>query len=201
MTFTALLISGPAGDASHGRGDRARLSGVRQARVARRGRPTAPPMPPPRRRGCPAHQASADPRVEPTGVPSSRPRSVSMTGVTGWCAAKPCSHDGIVSTGTNALLGVGQEHHDEREPVRPPRASRRAGRSRRPATRWRATNSEQDAGGGEPVERPGVGPEADARTRRRTPARCEATLRSDAGGHVAGEHRRRRRRPASGSGR
>ena len=42
--------------------------------------------------------------LEPTGNPSSSPRSVSITGVIGWCCANPWSHDGIVSTGTNALL-------------------------------------------------------------------------------------------------
>src|SRR6185503_3759619 len=56
----------------------------------------------------PPHQASACQGLLPTGAPSSRPRSVSMTGVTGWWLAKPCSHDGIVSIGTNALLGYGR---------------------------------------------------------------------------------------------
>jgi hypothetical protein len=32
-----------------------------------------------------------------------------MTGVTGWWLAKPCSHVGIVWTGTNALLGYGRK--------------------------------------------------------------------------------------------
>jgi hypothetical protein len=28
-----------------------------------------------------------------------------ITSVTGWCDAKPCSHEGIVWMGTNALKG------------------------------------------------------------------------------------------------
>jgi hypothetical protein len=41
----------------------------------------------------------------PAGVPSSRLRIVSMTGVTGWCAATPWIQAGIVAIGTKALLG------------------------------------------------------------------------------------------------
>lgn len=44
----------------------------------------------------------------PAGVPSSSARNVSMTGVTGWWSAKPRNQPGMVSTGTNALLGYGR---------------------------------------------------------------------------------------------
>jgi hypothetical protein len=37
----------------------------------------------------PPHQASAVHGLEPTGVPRSSPRNVSITGVIGWCCAKP----------------------------------------------------------------------------------------------------------------
>jgi hypothetical protein len=40
-----------------------------------------------------------------SGAPSSRDRGVSTTWVIGWWSAKPRIHDGIVATGTNALLG------------------------------------------------------------------------------------------------
>ena len=54
----------------------------------------------------PRHQATAGPGAVPVGVPSSRPRSVSMTGVTGWCVGEAAAASaGIVSTGTKALLG------------------------------------------------------------------------------------------------
>ena len=52
----------------------------------------------------PPHHASTHQPWWPIGVPISRPRSVSITGVTGWWRATPCSHDGSVSTGTNAEL-------------------------------------------------------------------------------------------------
>ena len=51
------------------------------------------------------YQASARQGADPTGVPSSSPRTVSMTGVTGWCSAMPWSQVGMVSMGTNALDG------------------------------------------------------------------------------------------------
>lgn len=47
-------------------------------------------------------QATACHALEPTGVPVSSARSVSITG---WCDAKPCSDEGIVWIGTNALEG------------------------------------------------------------------------------------------------
>ena len=52
----------------------------------------------------PPHHATACHPLAPVGVPSSRPRRVSMTGVAGWWLAKPCSQAGIVRTGTKALL-------------------------------------------------------------------------------------------------
>ena len=110
-----------------------------RARLSRRcgagtGRRRARPRPP----GCRRTRRARATGCEPTGVPSSSPRSVSMTGVTGWCSAKPCSHAGIVSTGTNALLGVGQEHDEERDAVGRLRRRARAARSPRPARRSRA---------------------------------------------------------------
>jgi hypothetical protein len=39
------------------------------------------------------------------GRPRSRPRRVSMTGVTGWLPANPWIQVGMVSMGTKALLG------------------------------------------------------------------------------------------------
>ena len=52
----------------------------------------------------PPHQASAVPSGTPPGWRSSRPRMVSVTGVAGWWSANPRSHQGMVLTGTNALL-------------------------------------------------------------------------------------------------
>ena len=52
----------------------------------------------------PPHQPSASHGPVPTGVPSSSPRMVSVAGVTGWWLAKPRIQDGMVATGTNALL-------------------------------------------------------------------------------------------------
>jgi hypothetical protein len=49
------------------------------------------------------HQVTASGALSPLGVPISRPRSVSMTGVTGWLSAKPRRTAGIVEVGTNAL--------------------------------------------------------------------------------------------------
>ena len=45
----------------------------------------------------PVHQAMASDALSPIGVPISSPRSVSITGVAGWCSAKPCSHEEKVS--------------------------------------------------------------------------------------------------------
>jgi hypothetical protein len=52
----------------------------------------------------PPNQASASQPLAPIGVPCSRPRTVSMIGVTGWLSAIARSPAGIVSVGTNALL-------------------------------------------------------------------------------------------------
>ena len=52
----------------------------------------------------PAHQATATSAVPPSAVPVSSPRSVSMTGVNGWCAANQRTEPDIWSGGTNALL-------------------------------------------------------------------------------------------------
>ena len=56
----------------------------------------------------PPHQASACHGRAPAGVPSSRPRRVSTTGVMGWFVAKPCSQAGMVWMGTKVLLGYGR---------------------------------------------------------------------------------------------
>jgi hypothetical protein len=56
----------------------------------------------------PTHHASAIHGLLPTGVPSRNPRSDSISGVNGWLSANPWIHVGIVSTGTNALLGYGR---------------------------------------------------------------------------------------------
>ena len=53
----------------------------------------------------PRHQATALAGLDPTGRPRSRPRRVSMIGVTGWLLAKPWIQLGMVSMGTKALLG------------------------------------------------------------------------------------------------
>src|SRR6266498_4420974 len=68
----------------------------------------------------PPHQASAIHGLLPTGVPSRNPRSDSISGVNGWLSANPWIHDGMVSTGTNALLGYGRNMTKN---VNPPAAS------------------------------------------------------------------------------
>ena len=50
------------------------------------------------------HQASAWVGFEPTSVPRSKPRRVSMMGVIGWCWATPWIQVGMVWTGTKPLL-------------------------------------------------------------------------------------------------
>ena len=56
----------------------------------------------------PAGQAPASSGALPESVPMSSPRRVSITGVIGWCSAKPASQSGSVSTGTNALDRYGR---------------------------------------------------------------------------------------------
>src|SRR5258707_1113663 len=51
-----------------------------------------------------AQQATAASALPPDGVPVSRPRSVSMTGVNGWCTANQRTDPDIWPGGTNALL-------------------------------------------------------------------------------------------------
>jgi hypothetical protein len=51
----------------------------------------------------PAHQAMAMTALLPIAVPSSSPRTVSMTGVNGWYSANQRSHVGIESVGTKPL--------------------------------------------------------------------------------------------------
>ena len=78
-----------------------------------RGRPAGSGRAAPEQHAGDGHRGDQDadapgdrhPGAAPTGRPSSRPRRVSMTGVTGWLAAKPCSQPGMVSIGTKALLG------------------------------------------------------------------------------------------------
>jgi hypothetical protein len=53
----------------------------------------------------PIDQATACQALLPIGRPSSSSRIVSITGLPGWCSAKPCSHQGVVWMGTKALLG------------------------------------------------------------------------------------------------
>jgi len=50
------------------------------------------------------HRHRADPGAPADRVPGRRAR-----GLTGWWRAKPCSHDGIVWMGTNALEGYGRK--------------------------------------------------------------------------------------------
>src|SRR3954452_22471426 len=45
----------------------------------------------------------------PIACPVVSPRTVSITAVAGCDRAKPCSQEGIVDTGTNALLGYGRK--------------------------------------------------------------------------------------------
>src|SRR5665647_1931076 len=49
------------------------------------------------------HHPIARTAFEPSGVPSSSPRMVSMNGVNGWYCANPCNHTGIDSVGTKPL--------------------------------------------------------------------------------------------------
>src|SRR5699024_8993863 len=51
----------------------------------------------------PASQTRARAGAEPAGVPISSARTVSMTGVIGWCSANPRSQVGNVSAPTNAV--------------------------------------------------------------------------------------------------
>src|SRR5690606_339248 len=60
-------------------------------------------------RPSPRHHASASATTSPgTDPPASSARTVSMTGVTGWCSANPRRQVGTVSTGTNALDTYGR---------------------------------------------------------------------------------------------
>src|SRR5262245_66397506 len=65
----------------------------------------------------PTHHESAVHALSPTGVPSSRARTVSMTGVTGWYRAKPCSQPGMGAIGTNALLAYGRNVTRNEKPL------------------------------------------------------------------------------------
>src|SRR5207237_5686130 len=56
----------------------------------------------------PAHQATARTALFPIGVPSSSPRSVSMTGVKGWYSANQRTPADIESGRTKALLVNGR---------------------------------------------------------------------------------------------
>jgi hypothetical protein len=49
------------------------------------------------------HQAMASIPLSPMGVPSRRPRTVSMIGVKGWCSANQLRPSGIESVGTKPL--------------------------------------------------------------------------------------------------
>src|SRR5260370_22415028 len=67
----------------------------------------------------PTHQATARTALLPIGVPSSSPRSVSMTGVKGWYSANQRIPIGIESGRTNALLVNGSSAlEDEGEAIR-----------------------------------------------------------------------------------
>ena len=146
--------------------------------VSRSAAGTAPPTPPPTRRGSPRTTRARSTGASPTGVPSSSPRSVSMIGVTGWCAAKPCSHDGHRVDRDERAAGVRQEHHEEREPVRRlGRAGEQADRGGQP--RHGEDEREQDR---RPTasQASGVGVRAGSRAPRATPitSTVDATLRA-----------------------
>jgi hypothetical protein len=56
----------------------------------------------------PPHQASAIHPLLPSGVPVRKLRTVSITGVIGWCSLIGRRNRGIVSGWTNALLRYGR---------------------------------------------------------------------------------------------
>ena len=107
----------------------------------------------------PAHQATATAPPLPIGVPSSRPRIVSMIGVNGWCSANQRTAAGIESVGTNPLLRNGSSWTMSRNGVVPAdRLGGQAERDRQPGQRER--EQREEAGRGEPVDGVAVGPEA-----------------------------------------
>src|SRR5271168_307838 len=68
----------------------------------------------------PAHQMMAVRVVPPDGVPFSSPRSESMTGVNGSCAANHRTAPDIWPGGTNALLMNGSSWTTRVKPAVPP---------------------------------------------------------------------------------
>src|SRR6266542_4094702 len=93
-----------------------------------------------------AHQATARTALLPMAVPSSRPRSVSMTGVNGWYSANQRRAVGIESAGTNPLPRNG-------------RSSKGMGRLLAASTVLLTRPQATDSRG--PLDGAGGGPEAD----------------------------------------
>ena len=156
----------------------------------------------------PTHQAIASHAASPIGVPIRSDRMASMIGVTGWCSAIHCSHEGIDSTGTKALerygtnrmmnpyaaraLGALRREPDRREQVRDREDVQRDDPDRAepaPQARRRAESDEQrdadhHAGGEEVAQqtRHDMAGEHGAGAKRHRPEAVD-----DAGLHVAGD--------------
>ena len=116
--------------------------------------------PGPRPPGCRCTTRSRS-QAGPAWVRSpARLESTSISGVHGWLRANPCSQEGIVSMGTNALLAYRQEHHQKGETrrglggVRP-----ETDRGRQP--RDRQHEQQQQGDGAQPLSDGGFRPEAD----------------------------------------
>src|SRR5262249_48808966 len=63
------------------------------------------------------HQPTADHSAASTRDSSSNARNASTTADSGWLLAKPWTHDGMVETGTSALLGLTRKKAKKENPV------------------------------------------------------------------------------------